>query len=334
MESPHGKRVTNDSLANIRNKGSRLAYYGIPSLECIPDDVKEIILEYVIFDAKKMLAEQSALIAEEIQPMQTTEAGEQQTQSTEKHPVDYALKTNHPCFRITKKFAALRKKVLVRVLTRLEQKYPTQFAQAANDAATSSARCSFLSGMIQASQNTIFKLTQRITPLMIAVGYDNEEGVKLLLDEAKKKGLLKQYVNLDCGEEHNDSDRQSLGDPDLAYCFECKTYATALHIACNNENKTSARILKALLDAEANPNAQDEDGYTPLGHAISPSKNAVQALVRTSLLLQAGADQTIPTRDQLSPAELNAEPISEVCPPIYKKQQSIIHSLFKKYSKR
>lgn len=194
-------------------------------------------------------------------------------------------------------FAALSKQASVKALTEMEQKYPAQFAQAVNEAASSSEEGSFLHRMIQASQNTIFNLAQRMTPLMIAAAHDNENGVKLLLEEAKKRNILEQYVNLDCG-----SDNKK---------FKCPTRGTALHIVCQPEkrDKTSVAILKVLLEAKANIHAQDEYEHTPLRYASSlfikwhehPSVLDPQ-FHKINLLLEAGANPHV-GRQGDSPAD-------------------------------
>lgn len=332
MEAPHGKRGQQDS--NMPNKSSRLSYYGIPTLEGIPDEVKVMILEYVIFanavPAQTTTAQQDA---------KKVVAGPDET--LEDVYFNHALKKSHPCFFINKKFAQLSHRARLALLPRLEGRCPSQFIEATNIAASSSARCSFLERMIQASRMTIFNLTKRLTPLMIAVGYDNENGVQLLLSEAKKRNILQQYVNLDCDREHNNSAQAGMVEI-LKYDFECPSFSTALHVACHTDNKTSAIILKDLLRAGAHPHVFDINESTPLARAIVLTDgNHLQSLVRVSLLLKAGADPKIGPESE-EDLEFEGTPEEEVELAIgddcldesNKPTYRIIKQLFEKHSKR
>lgn len=125
--------------------------------------------------------------------------------------------------------------------------------------------CSQVSRMLTATHDSraflLLDLTPRITPLMIAVAHNNQGHVRFLLDEAQKRGCLKEYVNLDCGEFKND-----VFEPDAEYKFFCSKKTTALHLAA--KNGVSADILVALLQAGADPNIQDAGQSTPLFIAL------------------------------------------------------------------
>jgi len=59
---------------------------------------------------------------------------------------------------------------------------------------------------------------------------------------------------------------------------------TSLHYACVFRNK---EIAEMLLDAGADANAKDNDGYTPLGLALSPKGAPAKDIIE--LLLAKGA---------------------------------------------
>ena len=292
MEAPPGKRKAQELLEEV--KVARPHYFGFASLEGIPDDIKKEILEYVMSaNAEKPPVDLT------LKPKKVQKALDAADQAYADEHVNYTIKTNHPCFRINKKFAALSKQISGKLFGKLEQMYPAQFLQAANRAA-SSPNCSLLQRMVQASKTTIFNLTARMTPLMVAVGYNNEEGVKLLLAEANERNILKQYVNLDCGQEHNDGntvseDMWATGQGLKYSFFQCPVQGTPLHIACHRDNRmpTSVTILRKLLNSGANVHAQDKDSWTCLAHAAFLDGDATLALEKIVVLLQAGADPKI-----------------------------------------
>jgi len=73
---------------------------------------------------------------------------------------------------------------------------------------------------------------------------------------------------------------------------------TALHAAAAANYKSSPQIVKKLLAVEADPNAEDEYGNTPL---LMPSVNGYYEIVR--LLLAAGADPTKPNKSGHTPLD-------------------------------
>lgn len=264
METPLGKR-SGQELAPI-GKVARVVGYGTPNLDAIPDDVTKIIIEYVL-------------------------AGEGSDTNAQ---IDHWIKKSHPIFQVAKKYNTLSNAIFNRSLTRLANQYPQEIADLIDASAAFVHKAGSLSRFIKspAASRIIFDcVSPRINSLMIAVGFKNEIGVKLLLDEAKTRGILKQYVNLNCGDHEGEKD---------GYLFDCLPRDTALHIAARqnlNDPSIPFPILERLLAAGANPNAQNSEQATPLFLALpstgSDPQELLEAVKKVSALYLAGADPNI-----------------------------------------
>lgn len=234
METSLGKRKGQE-LVPVAQEARNL-FYGTSTLEGIPDDIKRKILQDVM-------------------------AGDDTDENAQ---MDHLIKKTHPCFYLNKKFNRLSMKVFEQLLSQHGSRNPQRIADLINKSASFPQKNGSLARFIKSPcvSAIIFNcITLRITPLMIAVGYNNETGVQLLLDGAKKRGILNQYVNLSRGTQDNDliDDHE-----ELLFDFHCERANTALHIAADTENTVSLSILKSLLDAGANPNVQNGEQITPL----------------------------------------------------------------------
>lgn len=229
--------------------------YGQPSLLGIPDDVTKIILGYVM-SANGNSAEEK---------------------------IKFTVKSFYPTFMVNKKLNRLSNQVLTDLFDKLSLNYPEKVSEAINQAACFPKNISFLKRFVESFPSGVFSLTPRITPLMISVGYNNEEAVDLLLKGAKEKDLLKQFVDLHCGTEQN----SKLDEVNPKYIFDCQTQFTALHIAASAENEVSVAILKKVLAAGASADLFDARGSTALNWALADNCTAE---AKVALLIEYNAD--------------------------------------------
>lgn len=233
--------------------------YGQPSLEGIPDDITKIILMYVIS-------------ANSNKPQEK---------------INFTVKGSHACPRVNKKFYRLSNQALKDLCGVLSTQHPDHFLEALNEACINPKRMPFLKRFVESSPGIVFSLTPRITPLMVAVGYNNENAVDFLLQGAKERGICKPFVDLHCDTEGNNT--LGLLEDDLTpkYTFDCQAQFTALHIAASAENKVSVAIFKKVLAAGASPDLFDANGSTALSWALADNSNAE---AKVALLMEYNAD--------------------------------------------
>lgn len=134
-----------------------------------------------------------------------------------------------------------------------------------------------------------FRGIPRITPLMIAVGYKNEEAVNILIAQAKRKGIFHEYLNMQCAAGTDTKDEWLATDNE--YDFFCFEGFTALHIASAPINKISLSIMKKLLTEGTDPNAENKLTPLPLFSALFGKLDENEDFSRAKLLLDYGADR-------------------------------------------
>lgn len=202
-----------------------------PILMGIAEDTIKIILEYVM-SANGSSHEAEVTSKEKIN---FTVKGVHQD-------VDFNKKFKgfHPCFLVNKKLSRFSTQVQKNLFIRLGQKYPKEMMRAINEACESSKRIFCLQRLIAAVPELVFDLTPRVTPVNIAAYRNNEIGVQYLLDEAKKRGIEKQYVNLRIDPTNTGKGTYGVEDGALD--------AALTHIVA------PIGIIKRLLEVGANPN--------------------------------------------------------------------------------
>lgn len=235
------------------------------SLGSSADDVKRLILSYVLAANNKDAAAK----------------------------VNYTVKNNHACFRINKKFNNICKEVSAQFFCELASKYPQEFGNLIDQAAMSPERIRYLKRLVSADvTNFTFNLTPRITPLMIAVGYKNEPGVKFLLEAAAPKSILKEYVNLSSGTEGGGEAWESEYNQKSKFLFTCDEESAALHCTAYQKNSVPASIVKELLMSGADPNVYNTYARSPLAETIwsFDVKTSGDSKQKIALLIEHGAD--------------------------------------------
>lgn len=287
MEAPvHGKRKGGDLVPVA--KGARTENYGVPTLDGIPDDLKRKILE----DAMLKKDENDGNL------------------------VNQVVKTNHPYFRISRSFKRVGEETIKKLYKELGTSFPRQMRAVISKMSFSSGNLTYLRRFIESTPSLVFDLTPRISPLMVAVGYNNITAVRLLLHGAKQRGCLDTYLDLNSGEYPKDAGDVLEPDeerPPLPPLYPKGT--TALHIAANAENSVPSEMLEVLLSAGANPNVLNREGSTPMQDTfpfLIETPDMATFEEKCSLLLQYGCIPTIgpvgeTPLDFLQPVERNPE---------------------------
>lgn len=200
-------------------------------------------------------------------------------------PVEHVVKTNHPCLRVSKKFKRVGQQVLEQFYARLSYKYPKSMARIVEASLQSATKVAFLTRIINSKSYKIFDLKHGVTPLMIAAVHNNEPAVDLLLQEASKKGIVKEYVNLSCG---SDPRLKQIHKNKFSLANMTNKDHTALDFALAEE--VSPSIVKKLLEAGANPNPVGER-LTPLERLLC--RTCLENIPKVSLLCEFGADPNV-----------------------------------------
>lgn len=248
MENPICKRKR-DELEHVSKFEGGV--YEEPNLLGIPEEVTKIVLRYV-------------MSPNGISP---------EAKITPPEKIKFIVKSFHPCFLVNKKINRLSNQVLTSLFGQLVATYPQNYLRMIEvvNLACIPKNSVFLKRFVEGNPDYIFSLTPRITPLMAAVGYNNENAVALLLKQAEERGILEPYLNVRCGS-------QKIV---VKYGFDYDRQFSALHIAASCENKVSISILEKLLTAGASVNSVDIDGETPLSWALSNITDAAKEKVST-----------------------------------------------------
>lgn len=175
-----------------------------------------------------------------------------------------------------------------RVYLKAQNKYyPEVYTKTFIDGAIYPKAAHFLKGFIACDETGLaFQGVPRITLLMIAVGYKNIEAVDILIDAARKRGILNTYINMQCPQ--GTSTHNEWFSTDNEYNFFCFEGYTALHIASTNANKVPLSIVEKLLLNGADPNAKNTLSPPPLYAAVVANKD--KDFSRAKLLLDYNAD--------------------------------------------
>lgn len=165
---------------------------------------------------------------------------------------------------------------------------PESYSMALKEASKSPLAQSALRGLLACDINGIaFKGLPRITVLMIAIGYKNQQGVAALLNAARKRSILSSYINMQCPEDTSTFSDWCATDSDLDfYCFGGET---ALHIASAGFNHVPLCLMEKLLKAGADPNAENKMGSTSLVSALTHGQKP--DFEKASLLIEYGANR-------------------------------------------
>lgn len=172
------------------------------------------------------------------------------------------------------------------ILKKANKENPEQFTDLIKKTVMHPDVSHYLKMLIECDENGLFfQGIPRITPLMIAVGYNNTKAVEILIDAAKKKGILELYINMQCPPGTATHDQAYA--PDSEYSFYCVEGTTALHLASFSVYKADISILKRLLHEGALTDRENGRHPTPLFYALVNT----QDYSRARLLLDYGADR-------------------------------------------
>lgn len=178
----------------------------------------------------------------------------------------------------------------------------SDYQDAIKRAVMSSVESKYLKVLIACdTRGLTFQGIPRITPLMVAVGNNNERALHILIAAAKKRNILSSYINMHCPK--GTATHSEWFATDSEYSFFCFEGSTVLHIAAAPINKVPISILKKLLQEGADPNTQNKLGPSPLFCALQGEENCSRA----KLLMEYDADRKRVLNDPRS--KLNAQEI-------------------------